>query len=91
MVVKHMQSCLQTREIADNGLMPVYEYRCPACGSSFEKLRKMQEAEAPADCPLCGSKEASRQLSVCCMSVSGGSNAGPSAGACGMGGGRGFT
>ena len=43
--------------------MPMYEYRCPDCDSRFEKLRRMSEAEQPAECPQCASKAASRQLS----------------------------
>jgi len=31
--------------------MPRYEYRCRACGDTFEKTRPMSEATAPADCP----------------------------------------
>jgi len=43
--------------------MPMYEYRCPDCDRRFEKLRRMAEAEQPADCPQCASKAAARQLS----------------------------
>jgi putative FmdB family regulatory protein len=31
--------------------MPRYEYRCRACGDTFEKTRPMSEASAPIDCP----------------------------------------
>ena len=31
--------------------MPRYEYRCRACGATFEKTRPMAEASAPATCP----------------------------------------
>jgi putative FmdB family regulatory protein len=68
--------------------MPIYEYRCESCETRFEKLRPMREAEAPTDCPRCGHVVAKKQMSVCCMSVSGGSSAG--AGACGPAGSR-FT
>jgi len=44
--------------------MPMYEYRCPDCDSRFEKLRRMSEAEQPAECPKCESKAANRQLSA---------------------------
>ncbi len=33
--------------------MPTYEYRCPACGSDFEKFQRMSE-EPVAECPGCG-------------------------------------
>ncbi|XVQ09244.1 FmdB family zinc ribbon protein [Spirillospora sp. CA-255316] len=31
--------------------MPRYDYRCRACGSTFEVSRPMSEASAPAACP----------------------------------------
>jgi putative FmdB family regulatory protein len=31
--------------------MPRYEYRCRACGSTFELNRPMAESSAPATCP----------------------------------------
>jgi putative FmdB family regulatory protein len=31
--------------------MPRYEYRCRACGETFELNRAMREANAPAECP----------------------------------------
>jgi putative FmdB family regulatory protein len=31
--------------------MPRYEYRCRACGDTFEKTRPMSESSAPIDCP----------------------------------------
>jgi putative FmdB family regulatory protein len=31
--------------------MPRYEFRCRACGSTFEVNRPMAEAAAPARCP----------------------------------------
>jgi putative FmdB family regulatory protein len=33
--------------------MPVYEYRCNACGP-FTQMRPMAEYEQPALCPVCG-------------------------------------
>ncbi len=33
--------------------MPIYEYRCPACGARGSKLQKMSDSSAP-DCPRCG-------------------------------------
>lgn len=41
----------------------MYEYRCPDCDNRFEKLRRMSDAEQPAECPTCASKAATRQLS----------------------------
>jgi putative FmdB family regulatory protein len=31
--------------------MPRYEYRCRACGSTFEVTRPMSESSAPTACP----------------------------------------
>jgi putative FmdB family regulatory protein len=31
--------------------VPRYEYRCRACGATFERTRPMAEASAPAQCP----------------------------------------
>ena len=31
--------------------MPRYEYRCRACGDTFEKTRPMSESSAPCTCP----------------------------------------
>jgi putative FmdB family regulatory protein len=31
--------------------MPRYEYRCRACGDTFEVSRPMHESSAPAPCP----------------------------------------
>ncbi len=33
--------------------MPLYEYRCPACGRVFEELRRTRD-EGDAPCPDCG-------------------------------------
>jgi putative FmdB family regulatory protein len=35
------------------GLVPLYEYRCRACGHHLEELQPMG-AEAPGACPSCG-------------------------------------
>lgn len=33
--------------------MPIYEYTCPACGHTFEKLQSLEQGTA-APCPECG-------------------------------------
>jgi len=35
--------------------MPTYEYKCPKCGTRFERLQKIS-APPGAKCPKCGSK-----------------------------------
>lgn len=46
--------------------MPIYEYRCNACGEVFSRLyrsiRAAEAAESPA-CPTCGSAEVQRLIS----------------------------
>jgi putative FmdB family regulatory protein len=42
----------------------MYEYRCAACGKSFEQLRRMQDADRDLECPECRSHEVERQLST---------------------------
>ena len=34
-----------------NSSVPTYEFRCRACGSTFDVKRPMAEASAPAPCP----------------------------------------
>lgn len=52
--------------------MPLYEYYCPTCSESFEKLTSMSQADEPQICPNCASEQTSRQLSS--FAVSGGSS-----------------
>jgi putative FmdB family regulatory protein len=44
--------------------MPIYEYICKDCGSHFDTLKAMKDADAPAICLDCHSVNTSRQLSV---------------------------
>ncbi|MBV8680642.1 MAG: zinc ribbon domain-containing protein [Aquitalea sp.] len=43
--------------------MPIYEYRCTACGSAKEHLQKMSD-DPIAQCPACGSADYHKQLSA---------------------------
>lgn len=66
--------------------MPIYEYKCEGCGSDYEQIRRMSEADHDLECPACQSGEVKRQLSSF-AAHSGSSNAGPapmSGGGCGM-------
>jgi putative FmdB family regulatory protein len=57
--------------------MPRYEYRCRACGSTFEVTRPMSESSAPCACPA-GHDDTVKLLST--VAVGGlSSSAGPSA------------
>jgi putative FmdB family regulatory protein len=42
--------------------MPVYEYRCDACGKDFE--RYLATAATAVACPTCASGDIKRKLSV---------------------------
>lgn len=43
--------------------MPIYEYRCTACGHELEALQKL--ADAPlTDCPSCGQSRLSKLISA---------------------------
>lgn len=43
--------------------MPIYEYRCGACGVAKEHLQKLSDAPVAA-CPECGSADYNKQLSA---------------------------
>ena len=66
--------------------MPLYEYRCQACGDDFETLRGLNEKDEDVECPTCGAKKAEKLLSACCTVK--GESSSASAGACGT---KGFT
>ncbi len=43
--------------------MPIYEYACPSCGTSFESLVLRPADAAEVECPGCRSREVTRQMS----------------------------
>lgn len=43
--------------------MPMYEYRCRACGHTFDRLRPASDADAPVACD-CGSDDTARLMSM---------------------------
>lgn len=51
--------------------MPIYEYRCDACGHELETMQKM--ADAPlVDCPSCGQPELKKLISATAFRLKGG-------------------
>ncbi len=44
--------------------MPLYEYRCTNCESSFEMLRPMSQSDQPAACPYCAEVTGRRTISL---------------------------
>jgi len=65
--------------------MATYEFRCRACGATFEERRAMAEADAPATCPA-GHADTTRLLSVF-ATTSGGAAGAPMPSSPPMGGG----
>jgi putative FmdB family regulatory protein len=68
--------------------MPRYEFRCRACGDTFEVNRPMREASAPAACPA-GHDDTVKLLSTVAVAgragsaPAGGGGGGCCGGACG--------
>ncbi|GAB2600265.1 hypothetical protein GCM10027168_36750 [Streptomyces capparidis] len=58
--------------------MPRYEYRCKACGATFELRRPMDQSSAPAVCPE-GHADTVKLLST--VAVTGRAGGGPSSAA----------
>jgi putative FmdB family regulatory protein len=67
--------------------MPVYEYACKDCGTRFESLRSMREADSPIACQHCASLNTTRKLSLFCAQSGGKAIAGSSSGCQGCSGG----
>lgn len=65
--------------------MPIYEYRCGSCGTSFDRLRPMDRMDDDAPCPDCAG-DSHRQLSVFAAFSSSNGETGAIAGAGGCGG-----
>jgi putative FmdB family regulatory protein len=66
--------------------MPRYEYRCRACGSTFEVTRPMSESSAPCACPA-GHDDTVKLLSTVAVGGLSGGRSGPGTSAGGGGGG----
>lgn len=44
--------------------MPLYEYRCQACGHLFEKMVSFSQSSKLPECPVCNSTETRKQMST---------------------------
>ena len=51
--------------------MPIYEYRCQACGHELEKLQKLSDAPL-IDCPACGQPALTKLVSAAGFRLKGG-------------------
>jgi len=67
--------------------MPLYEYRCRACGERFEILQRMGDGAEGLECPRCGARQAEKQLSTFAAATSGAASSGPECGGRGCGSG----
>ncbi|MEF2145589.1 MAG: zinc ribbon domain-containing protein [Desulfovibrionaceae bacterium] len=63
--------------------MPIYEYRCRACGAEYEEL--VLDPQQSPDCPVCGKKDSERLLSGF-ANIGAESGPGASPARCGTGG-----
>lgn len=54
--------------------MPIYEYLCPTCGESFEKLVRNANTVAAITCPTCGNQDVQRKVSTFAAKIKGGSS-----------------
>ncbi len=61
--------------------MPRYDYRCRACGDTFEVNRPMAQATAPATCPQ-GHADTVKLLSTVAVTGRTGGAAKPAGGGC---------
>lgn len=68
--------------------MPLYEYKCAACGNRFEVLQRIGSGSDAVRCPACDADNVIKQYSTFASAV--GSTAAPcgapSSAACGTGG-----
>ena len=60
--------------------MPIYEYKCNACGFTFEDFRPVAQADGECHCPKCGKPKVDRMIS---SFATGGKSPGASGGSCG--------
>ncbi len=67
--------------------MPLYEYRCKACGDVFEKMVRWSEADRSPICPTCFSQDTQKKVSTI-ASIGTAANSSVSNSSCGTGGGR---
>jgi putative FmdB family regulatory protein len=50
--------------------MPIYEFECRLCGTHFERLQKLSDAD-PTQCPECGKESIKRCLTAPVFRLSG--------------------
>lgn len=67
--------------------MPIYEYRCAACGHEFSRFERIGAEPKGAECPACHEARAERQLSTfaSASSPSSGASSSTASASCGAG------
>ena len=50
--------------VVEEDSMPVWEFRCKSCGSTFEQLVRSLSSDETLTCPSCHSDDVQRALSV---------------------------
>lgn len=70
--------------------MPLFEYRCSACGADFEKLVFSSDS-APVTCPDCSSSEVTKKMSAASLMSGSSGVMSTTAGGCGGGSARPFS
>jgi putative FmdB family regulatory protein len=76
------------RSSSEEFLMPIYEFHCDACDTSFDERVSMSERDQKLICPKCGSKKTGRKLSVVSVGATPGAQGGGGhvhSGSCGCG------
>lgn len=51
--------------------MPIYDYKCNACGSTYDIYHKVREVTEDVICPSCGSAQHTRLISAPSISMGG--------------------
>lgn len=51
--------------------MPIYDYRCDDCGSTYDIFHKVREVEEDVVCPSCNSAKHTRLISAPSFSMQG--------------------
>jgi putative FmdB family regulatory protein len=51
--------------------MPIYDYRCDECGTTYDVLHKVREVAEDVVCPSCGSVRATRLISAPAVNTKG--------------------
>jgi len=51
--------------------MPIYAFRCDACGHEFDRLQKLSDAD-PRECPECDAQSVKRKVTAPVFRLAGG-------------------